>query len=82
MLGAALLTVSCNDIDEQVPNGGALTKEQVQETNVAIPASVTDIEEDIFHGCSNLTVTVIAGSYAEQYCKDHVIPFVYADPQN
>ena len=38
MLGAALLTVSCNDIDEQVPNGGALTKEQVQETNVAIPA--------------------------------------------
>ena len=38
MLGAALLTVSCNDIDEQVPQGGALTKEQVQETNAAIPA--------------------------------------------
>ena len=38
MLGAALLTVSCNDIDEQVPQGGSLTKEQVQETNAAIPA--------------------------------------------
>lgn len=38
MLGAALLTVSCNDIDEQRPQGGTLTKEQVQETNLAIPA--------------------------------------------
>lgn len=38
MLGAALLTVSCNDIDEQVPQGGTLTKDQVQETNVAVPA--------------------------------------------
>ena len=38
MLGAALLTVSCNDIDEQVPQSGTLTKDQVQETNVAVPA--------------------------------------------
>ncbi len=38
MLGAALLTVSCNDIDEQAPQGGTLTKDQVQQTNVAIPA--------------------------------------------
>lgn len=38
MLGAALLTVSCNDIDEQAPAGGSLTKEQVQETNAAVPA--------------------------------------------
>ena len=40
MLGAALLTVSCNDIDEQVPEGRALTKEQSQETNTAIPERV------------------------------------------
>ena len=40
MLGAAMLTVSCNDIDEQVPEGRALTKEQSQETNTAIPERV------------------------------------------
>ena len=40
MLGAALLTVSCNDIDEQVPEGLSLTKEQSQETNLAVPERV------------------------------------------
>lgn len=40
MLGAAMFTVACNDIDEQVPEGGSLTAEQVQETNTAIPARV------------------------------------------
>jgi len=38
MLGAAMLTVSCNDIDKQAPEGQYLTKDQVQETNVAVPA--------------------------------------------
>jgi len=40
MLGAAMLTVSCNDIDNQYPQGGSLTAEQVKETNTAIPARV------------------------------------------
>lgn len=40
MLGAAMFTVACNDIDEQVPEGGSLTAEQVQETNMSIPARV------------------------------------------
>ena len=40
MLGAAMLTVSCNDIDKQYPEGGSLTAEQVKETNTAIPARV------------------------------------------
>ena len=40
MLGAAMLAVSCNDIDEQVPEGLTLTKEQSQETNTAIPERV------------------------------------------
>lgn len=40
MLGAAMLTVSCNDIDNQKPEGGSLTAEQVKETNTAIPARV------------------------------------------
>ena len=38
MLGAAFLTVSCSDIDKQAPEGEYLTKDQVQETNVAVPA--------------------------------------------
>jgi len=37
MLGAALLTTACNDIDEMVPESGSITKEQLQETNTAIP---------------------------------------------
>lgn len=37
MLGSALLTTACNDIDEQEPEGGSITKEQRQETNLAIP---------------------------------------------
>ena len=37
MIGAALLTASCNDIDEQVPETGVLTKEQNQEVNEILP---------------------------------------------
>ena len=37
MIGAALLTTACSDIDEQVPEGGSLTKEQIQESNNAVP---------------------------------------------
>lgn len=40
MLGAAMLTVSCDDINNMVPEGGSLTAEQVQETNVASPERV------------------------------------------
>lgn len=35
-LGAAMMA-SCADIDEQFPQGGSLTNEQVQETNLTIP---------------------------------------------
>ena len=40
MLGATMLTVSCDDIDNMVPEGGSLTAEQVQETNAASPERV------------------------------------------
>ena len=29
MLGAAMLTTACNDIDEMIPEGGSITKEQL-----------------------------------------------------
>lgn len=37
---------------------------------LAIPASVTTIGTDVFDGCPNLTLTVVEGSYAEQYVKE------------
>ncbi len=40
MLGAAMFTTACNDIDNQEPAGGSLTKEQLQQTNTAIPERV------------------------------------------
>lgn len=38
MLGAAMVTASCSDIDTQAPEGDVLTKDQVQETNAAVPS--------------------------------------------
>ena len=35
-----MLAVSCDDIDNMVPEGGSLTAEQVQETNAASPERV------------------------------------------
>ena len=49
MLGAALLTVSCSDIDEQVPQSGSLTTEQVQETNVAVPSRLQATFDGMFN---------------------------------
>ena len=57
MLGAALLAVSCKDIDEQVPQSGALTKEQVQETNTAIPSRL----QATFDGMFNFMAKPYAG---------------------
>ena len=49
MLGAAFLTVSCNDIDEQTPQSGALTTEQVQETNQAMPSRLQATFDGMFN---------------------------------
>lgn len=38
MLGAAAIVTACDDIDDQLPQGGRYTAEQVKETNGAIPA--------------------------------------------
>ena len=47
-------------------------------TSVVIPDSVNSIEEEAFSECGNLNVTVGQGSYAEKYCAENGIPFVYA----
>ena len=38
--------------------------------------SLKTIGADVFHGCKNLTIYGSSGSIAEQYAKEHNIPFV------
>ena len=44
--------------------------------SITIPDSVTSIEERAFAYCEKLTIYAPSGSYAEQYAKDHGIPFI------
>lgn len=44
--------------------------------DIHLPASIKKISTSSFSGCNNLTVYAPAGSYAEQYAKEHNIPFV------
>ena len=48
-------------------------------TSLTIPASVTEIGRRAFADCDNLTVTVVGGSYAEQYCQENEVNYVLAD---
>lgn len=41
-----------------------------------IPETVISIDDTAFDGCDNLTLYVQAGSYAEEYAKEHGIPYV------
>lgn len=45
-------------------------------TDITLPGSVESIENSAFMGCKKLTIHAPAGSYAEQYAKEHNIPFV------
>ena len=49
VLGTGLLTVSCNDLNEQDPESGSLTPEQVQETNLAIPSRIQATFDGMFN---------------------------------
>ena len=45
-------------------------------SKIVIPDSVCQINYCAFYECPNLTTHAPAGSYAEQYAKEHNIPFV------
>jgi len=45
-------------------------------TSVSIPYSVTEIGDNAFRDCKLLTLRVVEGSYAEQYAKEHDIPYI------
>ena len=44
-------------------------------SRITIPESVTDIEDEAFRSCSNLTIYGYEGSYAETYANTNNIPF-------
>jgi hypothetical protein len=67
MLGAALLTVSCNDIDEQVPQSGALTPEQVLETNMAIPSRLQATFDGMFNFMAKPSTGYPSNSRADDF---------------
>ena len=46
--------------------------------SVTVPASVTAIGKQAFAECPNLTVTVEAGSYAQQYCEENGVRYQLA----
>lgn len=44
---------------------------------VSLPSSVTSIAADAFSGCDKALYLVRQGSYAEQYCVENRLPFLY-----
>ncbi len=50
-------------------------------TSLTIPESVTEIPENAFEDCPNLTIYGEIGSYAQEYAESHNIPFAVAGSQ-
>ena len=49
-------------------------------SSITIPDSVASIGADVFYGCKNLKeVIVTPDSYAQKYCEEHGLPFVYQE---
>ena len=42
---------------------------------ISLPSSIKAIGHEAFGSCPNLIIHAPAGSYAEQYAKEHNIPF-------
>ena len=48
-------------------------------TKIKISSSVNFIGKDAFKDCDNITVTVEKGSFAEKYCQENNINYMYED---
>ena len=46
---------------------------------ITIPDSVTSIEDDTFRYCENIMIHCYKNSYAEEYAKEHYIPYKIID---
>ncbi len=63
------------NMQDFVIENGVLEKYKGPGGDVAIPASVTEIESSAFYGCKKLTIHAPAGSAAERYAEEKDIPF-------
>lgn len=68
-----------------LPNGVTSIAERVFDTcvsltSITLPDSLTFISEYAFSNCTELTEFIVTqGSYAEQYCKDLGLPYIYTE---
>ena len=47
--------------------------------SITIPNSVTSINIEAFYGCANVVIHCYKNSYAEEYAKEHYIPYKIID---
>ena len=77
----AYLFNECDSIEEvRIPNGVTEIEDSAFShcdnlRVVEIPFSVNHIGRNAFNGCKNLTLSVRAGSYAEQYAIEEEVPY-------
>ncbi len=64
-----------NNEKDFIIENGVLIQYNGKDTSVQIPDGVTEIGDDAFRECENLTVYAPSGSYAEQYAKENNIKF-------
>ena len=57
--------------------GSGAFKDCTSLISVTISQNVTTIGENAFKNCPNLTIICSEGSYAQQYCKDKFIPYIF-----
>ena len=48
-------------------------------SSITLPDSLTNIVDNAFTGCDALTVTVTRDSYAEEYCVENSLKYMYTD---
>lgn len=61
-------------------NDGQAFKDCVALEKIYISPNVTSIGDDVFEGCTNLTVWCEYGSTILQYCKDNGVAYYYLTP--
>jgi len=49
-------------------------------SSISIPGNVYEISSNAFYNCTNATIVGIKGSYAEEFAKEHNIPFDASRP--